>query len=101
MRLVTGDNQSTEDARISNNNKRYGKIVIEKDKTRLRIETLMSEESGSATKRFDFLKVLNSQNYQIVYGNGLSCRNTGRSPLSRNFIMSLDGDTNEEVLDTI
>lgn len=68
-----------------------------------RIESLMSEEGRSATKKFDYIKVLNSNDrkYQVVYGNGLSCKSTGRSPLTRNFIMRLEGDSNEEIFESM
>lgn len=71
-------------------------FVYSPSKNPNRLADLLIEESRSATKKFDYLKLMNSENknIEVAYGNGLSCKNKGKSPLTRNFIMTLKGDTN-------
>ncbi len=58
------------------------------------------DESGSATKKTDYIKLSMNKNnlLQIHYGNGLGHKTKGKSPLFRKFKIALSGDTCDDVV---
>lgn len=55
------------------------------------------DESGSATKKCDYIKLEVDENqFKVKYGNGLYCKNQGKSPLVRTLKFPPKGDTFNE-----
>ena len=69
----------------------------------LNLEDIYYNESGSATKKMDYVK-LHIDNFtkkvKVKYGNGLSSRSTGKSPLIKHLNHTLKGDSCDDVLAT-
>ena len=57
------------------------------------------DESGSATKKFDYIKLgySSENNIELSYNNGLNCKAKGKCPISRKFKFKLDGDNCDDI----
>lgn len=62
----------------------------------LKYANLFYNESGSATKRIDYIKMeVKNEKFGIAFGNGLNKKTKGKSPLERNLKYVLNGDKDD------
>ncbi len=60
------------------------------------------EESGTATKRMDFIKIqLNKSNLEVSFGSGLNKKNKGKSPLLRSLKFGAQGDECDDIIEEV
>ena len=64
------------------------------------LASIFYDESGSATKKTDYIKLsmTTKNSIQVHYGNGLKSKVKGKSPLVRKFKLALSGDTCDDVI---